>query len=177
MRGGGFTTRYRNSLRSLLVVLACLAAVALITAGVLYWSLFTGGSDEIDPRFQVEGLDPNAAIGTLPGAPSREQSPGEGMFAYRIDATPHFQADGTGNIQLQNPAFNEYLMVLEIANEKNQVIYRSGFLAPNQYLEQIQLKEALSVGQYDYTAYINAVDPETLLYVDALTCPLSLTVD
>ena len=152
-------THCRNSLRSLLVVLACLAVIALITGGFLYWTLFTGGSTEIEPRFQVEGLDPGAITGTLPGAPVRENSP------------------GAGYIGLQNPAFNQYLMVLEIADETGQVIYRSGYLAPNQYLEEIQLGTPLAPGRHDCTAYINAVDPQTLHYLDALTCPLAIAVE
>ena len=170
-------THCRNSLRSLLVVLACLAVIALITGGFLYWTLFTGGSTEIEPRFQVEGLDPGAITGTLPGAPVRESSPGEGTFAYRIDGAPEFSADGAGYIGLQNPAFNQYLMVLEIADETGQVIYRSGYLAPNQYLEEIQLGTPLAPGRHDCTAYINAVDPQTLHYLDALTCPLAIAVE
>ena len=164
-------------MHSFLVVLACLAVIALITGGFLYWTLFTGGSTEIEPRFQVEGLDPAAITGTPPGAPAREKSPGEGLFSYRIDGAPAFQTDGTGEINLQNPAFNQYLMVLEIAGEDSQVLYRSGFLAPNQYLAEIRLEEPLPAGQHSCTAYINAVDPETLLYIDALTCPLAITVE
>ena len=170
-------TRSRNSLRSLLTVLVCLAVIAFITGGFLYLSLYTGGSQEIEARFQVEGLDPTAITGTPPGAPARETSPGEGLFGYRIDGAPTFRTDGAGEIGLQNPAFNQYLMVLEIADEQDQVIYRSGFVAPNQYLEGIQLRTPLATGQHNCTAYVNAVDPETLLYVDALTCPLQITVE
>ena len=99
------------------------------------------------------------------------------MFGYRINQAPVFSADGSnGRILVQNPAFNDYLMVLEIAGEDGGVLYRSGYIAPNQYIEEISLPAPPPSGKYEATAYLNAVDPDTLTYVDALECPLSITI-
>ena len=78
---------------------------------------------------------------------------------------------------VQNPAFNSYLMVLEITAEGiDGLIYQSQFIAPNQYITSIDLQKKIPSGTYRATAYLNAVDPNTLDLVDTLDCPIDLTV-
>lgn len=160
-----------------IVLLSVLFAVLL--AGGLFLFFRSAGTDRlIEKRFQVDQLDPNAISGRMPGTPKDEKSPGEGMFSYRINPAPMFQSDGSnGDIMVQNPAFNKYLMVLEITAEGiDGMVYQSQFIAPNQYISTIDLQKKIPSGTYQATAYLNAVDPTTLDLVDTMVCPMNLTV-
>lgn len=160
------------------VIFLCVFCALLIGAGIYFFISSVGGSREISALFQVEGLDPAAQTGALPGSPRNEKAPGDGLFSYRINATPVFEGDGTGgDILVQNPAFNEFLMVLEIGQpDDGTLLYQSQYIAPNQYIEKIDLQKQLDPGEYEVVAYINIIDPKTLSYIDTLECPLVLTV-
>ncbi len=180
-------TRQKSRVNPLLIVLLSFVCILLIGFGILLF-LYSANTTSptnttVDPTaqirsiFRVEGLDPNAKSGTMPGAPENETSPGDGMFSYRINATPQFQQDGAdGNIWVQNPAFNDYLMVLEIADENGELLYQSQYIAPNQYIERIDLLLVPPPGTYQMVAYINAVEPRSLDLIDTLECPLTITI-
>ena len=167
---------HKSRSQTIIVCLLILFFILLVAVGA-FLILQPASPQQIEARFQVEGLDPNAITGTPSEAPRKETSPGEGMFSCRLDTSPTFGTDGIGQMLLQNPAFNEYLMLLELTDETGQVICRSGYLAPNQYLEIVQLQKPLDMGTYQGTAYINAIDPETLQYVDAFTVPVTIQVE
>lgn len=162
------------------IVLFSVLLAGILAAAIYYFYFFHGTASDnlIQKQFQVENLDPNAKNGRLPGAPQDEKSPGEGMFSYRINPTPVFQSNGSGgDIKVQNPSFNRYLMVLEITVDGTDgTVYRSQYIAPNQYISSIDLQKQLPSGEYRATAYLNAVDAGTLDLVDTLTCPLEITV-
>ena len=167
----------RRSHTASIVVLSLLCA-ALIVAGVFLFLRGHRPDETLLARYQVEGLDPAAQIGALPGSPRVEQSPGENMFTYRINTSPTFQSDGTeGDLMVENPSHNQYLMVVElVADGDETTLYRSQYIAPNQYIEHVSLDHALSPGEHEGTAYLNAVDPETLELVGILECPLLIEV-
>ena len=82
--------------------------IVLIAAGAFFFLHGAGSSGEVAAQFRVEGLDPAAQTGVLPGAPHSERAPGDGLFGYRINAAPTFSSDGSGgDIRVQNPAFNQ----------------------------------------------------------------------
>ncbi len=169
--------RQKSKSNRALVLLLSLICLCLIAAGVILFLKATGtGSQTIKSVFLVEDLDPNAKTGTLPGSPKEEKPQEENMFSYRINSTPKFSADCSGgNILLENPSYNEYLMVLEIA-DGNQLIYESQYIAPNQYIEKINLAKKLESGEHPVVAYINAVDPKTMDLVGTLECPITVVV-
>ncbi|WP_101909532.1 hypothetical protein [Marasmitruncus massiliensis] len=162
------------------IVLFSVLLAGILAAAIYYFYFFhsTASGNLIQKQFQVENLDPDAKNGRLPGVPKDEKSPGEGMFSYRINPTPVFQSNGSGgDIKVQNPSFNRYLMVLEITVDGTDgTVYRSQYIAPNQYISSIDLQKQLPSGEYRATAYLNAVDAGTLDLVDTLTCPLEITV-
>ena len=70
--------------------------IVLIAAGAFFFLHGAGSSGEVAAQFRVEGLDPAAQTGVLPGAPHSERAPGDGLFGYRINAAPTFSSDGSG---------------------------------------------------------------------------------
>ena len=169
--------RQKSRTNPVVVILLSFLCVVLVAVAAYLAMGNLGGDDTVKPAFRVEGLDPAAQTGRMPGTPRNEKSPGPDQFGYRINLNPSFASDGNGgNILVQNPAFNNYLMVLEIADENGDVLYQSQFLAPNQYIEKIDLQKPLESGGYPATAYINAVDPKTLDLVEAFECRLNLII-
>ena len=107
---------------ALVLVLSILCAILIALGLFLFLRNLNGSSGEVKSAFRVEGLDPAAQSGTPPGAPWNEKSPGENLFGYRVSSTVTFQSDGTGGgLNVQNPAFNEYLMVVELTDRKSVV--------------------------------------------------------
>lgn len=171
--------RQRSRTNPILIVLLSCICIALIGFGVyLFLHSATQAPDTILPVFQVEDLDPAAQIGSLPGSPRGESEPAEDVFAYRINSTPTFDDEGkNGNILVENPASNQYLMVLEIAPASGgAMLYQSKYIAPNQYIESIDLAASLDAGTYEAVAYLNAVDPQTLELVGTLECPITIQI-
>lgn len=172
----------RKKKKTGVAVLFSLICIALIGVGVYFFVgpdfFFPSSGEELNPVFQVDGLDPAAQIGALPDSPKNESKPsGDNLFSYRINATPTFKPDGTGgNILVENPYFNEYLMVVEIEDESGELLYQSQYIAPNQHILNASLQSTPSAGTHQATAYISAVDPKTMDWVGTLECPIQLTV-
>ncbi|MEM1483635.1 hypothetical protein V6615_02030 [Oscillospiraceae bacterium PP1C4] len=171
--------RQKSRTSPVLITLLSLICLVLIAVGVMLFLSGTGGgagSHSIKGIFQVDDLDPNATIGALPGSPINEKSPGENIFSYRINSTPMFSSDGTsGDILVENPHFNKYLMVLEIASG-DQLLYQSQYIAPNQYIKTINLQKTPDAGKHSAIAYLNAIDPKTMDLIGTLECPITITV-
>lgn len=133
----------------------------------------------IHPVYNVEDLDKDAKTGILPGAPTNEPSPGKDSFGWRVNSSLSFRADGVGGeLNLQNPPFNQYLAVAELClkNDPN-VLYRSRYIAPNQYIEEITLEHTPPSGMHQAVLYLNLVDPQTLRVIDILESPVEITID
>lgn len=168
--------RQKKRSSRILIISLTIFCLALIGVGVLLYLRFPAASYTIKTVYQVEGLDPTAKAGPLPGAPSVERPVGENLFSYRINASPLFSADGKGgNIMVQNPSFNQHLMVLEIAIG-DELLYQSQYIAPNQYIDIIDLQTKLAPDVYKATAYLFAIDPKSLESVGTFECPLTITV-
>lgn len=176
------TTKRKKKQKSghIVAVLLIIFCLGLLGFGVFLFLQETGvgrSPDTIGKIFQVDELDPAARTGIMPGSPSREHAPGDSLFGYRINTSPVFNTGGKGDISIENPAFNQYLLVLEITRtEDPALLYQSRYIAPNQYIEDIQLSSVPSPGTYDAIAYLNLVDPKTMGVVDILECPLKLTI-
>lgn len=169
--------------KSARIVIVFLTSFCLVLLGVGVWlflletGIGSGSSDGIGKLFQVDGLDPVAQTGVMPGSSGRERLSGENLFGYRINSSPVFSADGRGKISIENPSFNNYLLVLELClTDDPTLLYQSQYLAPNQYIESIRLSAPPSAGTYDAIAYLNLIDPKTMRLIDILETPITLTI-
>ncbi|EOS61459.1 hypothetical protein C814_01379 [Anaerotruncus sp. G3(2012)] len=175
------SVRYRSRSRTNLFLVLVLSLFCILLIGFGVFLFFRGGIDrnEIQRIYQVEGLDPAAKIGRLPGSENVGQPASETDFVYQLNTAPSFTRNGKdGELLIGNPAVNQYLMVVEIRLEGSEsVCYQSQFIAPNQYIEKASLKLIPgSPGAYPATAYINAVDPQTLDLVGTLETPVTVTI-
>ena len=86
----------------------------------------------------------------------------ESMISVEIDAYPVFE-DGTGegNLNIVNPATNSVYLEVEITrDDTEEVIYKSGAIPPNSYIDNDKLSTVLEEGEYNATASVHAYDPE-----------------
>ena len=115
---------------------------------------------------QTEGLayEANIVMGDIPGKTPEERQREldsvveEGMMIFSINATP-FMIDGKGkaNLMVENPPNNGKRFTVTIQrDDTGEVIYKSGYLDPEQYIDEVPLDVELAKGEYACTAYFDA---------------------
>lgn len=93
---------------------------------------------------------------------TEENSNGKSEMTVRINGTPVF-ADGQseGNLNIENPAVNGlHMNVVITLNSTSEVIYNSGTIPPNHYVDNDKLTTILKNGTYEATAHVTLFDPE-----------------
>lgn len=80
-----------------------------------------------------------------------------------INARPVFEnGKAKGNLNIENPNTNVFPMVVEIyRNDTGEIIYSSGGILPEQYIQSDKLGVVLKKGEYEATAHMIAFDPKT----------------
>ncbi|WP_200908893.1 hypothetical protein [Enterococcus sp. RIT-PI-f] len=84
-------------------------------------------------------------------------------FTLQINPEAVFE-DGKspGSIEIVNPGTNVYPIAVDISlADSEEVIYSSGAIHPNQFVENVQLATPLTEGIYSATAVIHIYDPDT----------------
>lgn len=152
----------KNRKPVLLIVLLLLAAAA----AAAYFLLRP--AQEPEPE-QGPVFAPNASVGALPNKTQEEieailtQQITDKTVAYSVNSNPIF-ANGTaeGNLMLESPANNiNYIEFVIRVDETNEIVYRSGLLKPNQYIENDKLLVDLEPGDHNCTVDITIYDTET----------------
>lgn len=137
-------------------------ALILLLLLLLCSFMFFRGSDILNGN-----LNKDAVIGMLPGT-SREELLAEmqkevdaSLFNFNINSKVTLK-DKSMNIELQNPPSNYYNMKVEIKLvDDNKVVYKSGLLKPNQYIEDAKIRTNLNIGEYKALATLTAYNPKT----------------
>lgn len=149
-----------------LLPLILLVAVLAAAGGGIYWWTNRPAMDATTKYW----FDKAAKSGSLAGK-SPEDIRGmldtiveEGMFNVSVNARVIFEDGGqTGSLGLENVSANRYYCRAALKRDSDgKVLYKSDGLKPGQYIDQIQLNEALPAGNYPCTVQIIATDPETL---------------
>ena len=150
--------RHINLLVIVLSVVFCLGVAGAAGYYVLTYSL------EAESRTTPEPLvaEGNVKTGTLNDPEKRQQELNsvveEGMMIFSINATP-FMVNGKGkaNLMVENPPNNGKRFTVTIQrDDTGEVIYKSGYLDPEQYIDEVPLDVELAKGEYACTAYFDA---------------------
>lgn len=147
-----------GSKRTVLVVLG--VVIAAIAIWLLVWIFACGGPGVFDPTAQ-NGQAPYKTEEEIQAELNREVE--EGMFNISIASTIQFD-DGAseGTAYIENVPGNRYLMKVSITDDATgELLYESGVLKPNQYIEKIVLAKDLDAGSYPATATFTAMDQTT----------------
>ena len=83
-------------------------------------------------------------------------------FTLQINPEAVFE-DGniSGSIEIVNPGTNVYPIAVDITLSNGELVYSSGAIYPNQFVENVNLITPLAKGEYQAKATINIYDPET----------------
>ena len=120
--------------RTIIVVVCCV--VAALAVWLLVWLFACNGNSLFDSNAQT-GQAPYKSAEEMQAELDRQVE--EGMFNISIASAIQF-ADGTssGTAYIENVPGNRYNMQVVITDDATkEVLYESGVLAPNQFIEEI----------------------------------------
>ncbi len=159
--------------RTIIVVVCCV--VAALAVWLLVWLFACNGNSLFDSNAQT-GQAPYKSAEEMQAELDRQVE--EGMFNISIASAIQF-ADGTssGTAYIENVPGNRYNMQVVITDDATkEVLYESGVLAPNQFIEDITLAKDLEPGTYNATATFKALDPTTYDEVGQAAAKIAINV-
>ena len=162
-----------GSKRTIVVVVCCV--VAALAVWLLIWLFACNGSSFFDPAART-GQAPYKTEEEMQAELDRVIE--EGMFNISIASIIEFEnGSAPGTAYIENVPGNRYNMQVTITDDDTgDVLYESGVLQPNQYIEDIVLTKDLDAGTYDATATFTALDPTTYEQVGQAGAKISLNV-
>ena len=173
-------TKRHRSKNTPVFFLLLTAALLFVTAGALLLRQSAAGNTELPQYGEIEHQDPNAHDLSL-GLRHR-------IFGVRLNDPTEFTysvsgkvtldaATGSGKMRITNPPENTRLMAVEITLAgEDTVLYRSGYLKPNQRIDAVTFSKVPEAGKYDAVVYFCAIDPETEELLGILEQPIKLEV-
>ena len=144
--------------RTILIVAGIVIAAIAIWACV--WLFACNGASLFDPDAR-DGQAPYKSAEEMQAELDRVVE--EGMFNISIAGAIQFD-DGAseGTAYIENVPGNRYNMRVRITEDATgDVLYESGVLKPNQFIEKIALTKDLDQGSYPATATFTALDPSS----------------
>lgn len=144
--------------RTALIVIGLV--VAAVAIWLLVWLFACNGSSLFDPNAQT-GQAPYKTDEEMQAELDRVVE--EGMFNISIASVIQFDDPGaSGTAYIENVPGNRYDMRVQITDDATgDVLYESGVLKPNQFIEDITLTHELEPGMHDATATFIALDQTT----------------
>lgn len=99
-------------------------------------------------------------------------------FSFKINARPEFKnGKSAGDVGIENPRYSIYPMVVQIfLDDTGEMIYDSGGILPDHHIDNAKLSVKLKAGTYKATAYLNAYDPDTKVWLGKQAVALVITV-
>lgn len=139
------------------IIIALVILLLLAALGYMVWR-FVLHPPAPDNTLAV---DPNVGVGTLDKDPEERQAEldtlvAEGMVTLYINATPMYslsKPDQGCNWLIENPAENQNRFTVTVSrNDTGQIIYKTGYLDPGQYIDVAPLDVVPEKGEYECTA-------------------------
>lgn len=149
----------RNGLQLVLISILVISLAMLAAAGLAMLtpeSVVPAGPGDGDGGSVV-------ASGRLPGYEDYPINDDPQSFYYLIGSNVVFnRPDAQGNLMIENTTGNvcQMQVTLEL-HDTGEVIYTSPVLEPDEHIERDKLDVTLEKGNYDVTAKILALDPDT----------------
>lgn len=165
--GTGASKKKSSTKKWLLRIAALLLLLLLAIAGLHQCGYIRYPWEETSP---VSGsVGGNIQEGT-PGMTREElitamqEKADKSKVSLKINARPIFEdGNSQGDLYIVNPVDNAYHMnVIIRLDDTNEVIYESGMMAPNQYIDKDTLLTKLDKGEHPATAYMHIFDAEDL---------------
>lgn len=141
-------------------IIVAIIVIAALLIWLCVWLFACGGPSMFDPNAR-DGQAPYKSAEEMQAELDRVVD--EGMFNISIASAIQFD-DGTspGTAYIENVPGNHYLMRVSITEDATgDLLYESGVLKPNQFIEEIALAKDLDAGTYPATATFTALDETT----------------
>ncbi len=160
--------------------------ILLLLAGGIAGGYFL--YEHFRPKSRYE-LDRNALEGFLPGKSEAEIQAElnriieEGRVNISMNPTPVIR-DGKINVRIENVPANKYYLQADVylypekGNADNaELVYRSGVIRQEFYIEEGDAETDAGDGTYDGLAVFSALDPETMEEIGKTSMTLVITVE
>ena len=159
------------------IILAILLVILLIVLGWIFIVNKRQSQANIKGGILQEGIIPGYTEEQIKEMLQRKAD--ESTFSFEINTRPIFKnGESEGNIRIANPPYNKYLITVEIKlDDNNKIVFKSGEILPNHYIEYAKLNRKLKAGEYNATATINAYDTESGEYKGTSAAKLIIKVE
>lgn len=162
--------------RPALIAIAAILVVAI--ASVIFGSWwFLGGGNNFFDSDAVSGQAPYKTQEEIVAELNRIVE--EGMLNISIASLIEFEnGESEGTAYIENVPSNRYVLRVSIKlDSTGEVVYQSGGLRPDSYIEKIKLSQDLPAGTYPATATFVAYDPDSLDEVGQASARITLQVN
>lgn len=160
------------------IIVSVLLLVSVLSAGVYYiYNKNKSKSSNGENGSAISGYV--IADGAEPGLSEEEirallqKQVDESSISFSISSDPVFKGK-KAFIVMANPRYNAYDIDYVITVDGKEII-RTAKIAPNQYIEEVELKEALPKGTYTGEALVTGYNKETGEEVGKTIVELSIT--
>lgn len=100
----------------------------------------------------------------------------EGQFVYVVNRNIYMEnGESDANVMIINPEQNDFFISIDI-EVNNEVVYSSGIIKRNSYLESDTFDKVLEAGEYEAVGKVTAYDTVEAEVVDTYETQLNITV-
>lgn len=186
MAGGqaqGAAASAKSSRKTGLIIAIVIVAIAIVAIAVMaiLGVMSPGSSTQYDATAE-SGQAPYKTEEEMQAELDRTVD--EGMLNISIASEIKFpNGEGEGTAYIENVPSNRYDLSVAITLDDDddasddEVIYESGILKPNNYIEKIKLNRVLPAGEYPATATFTAYDPDTQEKVGQAAAKITLVIE
>ena len=159
-----------RSMVIIVILLACLGGIYYVLNSKDKNSQVNGGAS-VSGYILEDGAEPGLTDDEIRELLQRQVD--ESSISFSISSDPIFKGKKAFMV-MANPRYNAYDIDYVITVDGKEII-RTAKIAPNQYIEEVELKEALPKGSYIGEALITGYNKETGAEVGKTIVELNIT--
>lgn len=162
--------KHIKSIVIIVILLACLGGIYYVLNSKEKNSQVNGGTS-VSGYILEDGAEPGLTDDEIRELLQRQVD--ESTISFSISSDPIFKGKKAFMV-MANPRYNAYDIDYVITVDGKEII-RTAKIAPNQYIEEVELKEALPKGSYIGEALITGYNKETGAEVGKTIVELNIT--
>ena len=160
------------------IIISALLLVSVLSAGIYYMynknknkNTNSENGASISGYVLADGAEPGLSDDEIRALLQKQVD--DSTISFSISSDPVFKGK-KAFIVMANPRYNAYDIDYAITVDGKEII-RTAKIAPNQYIEEVELKEALPKGSYTGEALVTGYNRETGEEVGKTIVELSIT--
>lgn len=160
LRKGIFDLSYKTKENNAAALVTTIIFVVIVAAAVAAVVFFGGTKQTHEEEYSWIKSDSAAINGMLDGSWYTGEKNPAGTLSYKIAEEITVGSDGKGDFKIENPGKNSCLMKVKITIS-GETVYETGYIKPNQHINEDMLEKLPPVGEYDADVTFEAFDPST----------------